>query len=442
MTDQFHPYLYGGKFTLRTDNQPLSWLKSLQKHSMRIANRILKLQEYHFPIKHRAGERHRNADALSRLPLSALHLDSGPLVELRVKQLDDPSIGPVMMAIENGKDVALQRNSSRELADMAKNRTHFSVKSGILVREMDDRGNSVSQTIVPNELRGDILKALHDDPTAAHFSKEKMISKIKQRYFWFGMSTAAENYCKQCVKCKERKRTGPAPVAEMKSIPMTGPFDLVSMDICGPYKVSADGNKYILVVSDHLTKWVECYPMKNQEASTIAEKFDDYVSRYGVQKRVITDQGRNVESRLMQELCLRYGIDKRTTSAYHPQTDGQTERFNRTMNDMLAQYVSKDEKDWDRWLPSVLFGYRTASHSSTGKSPFELLYGRCARLPIETKIPIVRDDEQAIPPQEYYSIAKDTIHHSQQQACEALRAAQSRQKTQYDKRVTVQELDL
>ena len=90
-------------------------------------------------------------------------------------------------------------------------------------------------------------------------------------------------------------------------------------------------------------------------------------------------------------MCVRLNIDKRTTSAYHPQTNGQTERFNRTMNSMLSQYVSKNQQDWDMWIPSVLFAYRTAVHSSTGLSPYAMVFGREATQPVEFKIPIPKE---------------------------------------------------
>ena len=112
---------------------------------------------------------------------------------------------------------------------------------------------------------------------------------------------------------------------------------MIAADICGPYTTSLLGNKYILVISEYLTKWPECYAIPNQEASTIAEKFEDYFSRHGVPKIILTDQGRIFESQLFIEVCARLGIEKRVTSAYHPQTDGQTERFNRTLNAILSQ---------------------------------------------------------------------------------------------------------
>ena len=180
---------------------------------------------------------------------------------------------------------------------------------------LDDTGKQVTQTVVPAANRQEILKALHDYPTGGHLSKEKLVGKLRERYYWYGMSTASDKYCKSCVPCKERKTSGPTPVAEMHSIRVTGAFELVSMDIYCSYKVSSKGNRFVLVISEHLTKWVDCYPIANQEAVTIAERFEDYISRYGVPRTLLTDQGRNFESRLFQELCFRYGIEKRTTSA-------------------------------------------------------------------------------------------------------------------------------
>ena len=148
------------------------------------------------------------------------------------------------------------------------------------------------------------------------------------------------------------------------------------MDVCGLYPNSDRNNRYILVITDHFTKWVEAYTMPNQETKIIAFCLEQFVNTFGYPDIILTDHGRNFESFLIKEMCVRLKIDKRTTSAYHPQCNGETERFNRTMNAMLAQYVDKNQKDWEVWLPSVLFAYRTAAHSSTGHSPYEMVFGR------------------------------------------------------------------
>ena len=134
------------------------------------------------------------------------------------------------------------------------------------------------------------------------------------------------------------------------------------MDVCGPYPTNRSGNKYVLVVTEYLTKWVECWALRDQKAETIARSFEQYVARHGVPEAVLTDQGRNFESNLFRHLCAKYGIEKRSTTGYHPQCNGLTERFNNTMNTMFTNYVNDNQDDWDEWLPSVLLAYRTAEH--------------------------------------------------------------------------------
>ena len=110
------------------------------------------------------------------------------------------------------------------------------------------------------------------------------------------------------------------------------------MDIVGPFPKSANGNKYILVVSDYFTRWAEAFPIPNQEALTVARVFvNEYVCRYGVPVQLHTDEGRNFESKIVEEMCKILEIDKTRTSPYHPQSDGIVERFNRTLEAMLAK---------------------------------------------------------------------------------------------------------
>ena len=126
--------------------------------------------------------------------------------------------------------------------------------------------------------------------------------------------------------------------------------------------------------------------MPNHETKTIAFCLEQFVNTFGYPDIILTDQGRNFESFLIKEMCIRLTIVKQTTSAYHTQCNGQKERFNRTMNCMLTQYVDKNLTDWDLWLPSVLFAYRTAAHSSTGHSPYKMVFGQSPKQPIEFKI--------------------------------------------------------
>ena len=119
----------------------------------------------------------------------------------------------------------------------------------------------------------------------------------------------------------------------------------------------------------------------DQEAKTIAQKLEKLISCHVASQILLTDQGKNFESKLIAELCDLLQIDKWRTTAYHPQCDGQVERFNRTLI-ILSMHVEKYQKDWDRWLPQVLLAYRSSVHESTGATPFALLCGCEARLPV------------------------------------------------------------
>ena len=149
---------------------------------------------------------------------------------------------------------------------------------------------------------------------------------------------------------------------------------MIVIDICGLFPTSDRGKKYILVAADYFTKWPECWAIAYQEAKTVAHCIEEFISRHGTPQVLLTDQGRNFESQVIAEVCNLLHINKTHTTAYHPLCDGQVERFNRTLANMLAMYVNKNQKDWDLWLEQVLFEYRTSIRKSSGATPFSLLY--------------------------------------------------------------------
>jgi transposase InsO family protein len=133
---------------------------------------------------------------------------------------------------------------------------------------------------------------------------------------------------------------------------LTGvPMERVSLDVLGPLPKSNDDNKFVLLVCDYFTKWVEAFPMPDQEAKTVADKFvKEFVCRYGVPRKLFTDQGSNFQSRLFKEVCELLGIEKSRTTPYHPQSDGLVERMNRTIEAMLSMFVSPTQRDWDIYI--------------------------------------------------------------------------------------------
>ena len=147
------------------------------------------------------------------------------------------------------------------------------------------------------------------------------------------------------------------------------------MDIIGPLPRSRSGNKYIPVVCDYATRYPEAMAIRSIEAERIAEELVKLFARVGVPEEILTDQGSNFTSSLLAELYRTLHVHPIRTSPYHPQTDGLVERFNQTLKSMLRKSATKEGKDWDKLLPYLLFAYREVPQTSTGFSPFELLYG-------------------------------------------------------------------
>ena len=144
------------------------------------------------------------------------------------------------------------------------------------------------------------------------------------------------------------------------------------------------GTSNAVVFVDYLSKWPEVFATPDQTAPTIPKLLvEGIISRHGVPRQLLSDRGPAFLSKLLLAVCNCMGIKKVTTSAYHPQSDGLVERFNRTLTDMLAKSVAPGTREWDDRLPYVLFAYRAALQASTGESPFVLLYGRDPQLPTE-----------------------------------------------------------
>ena len=139
-----------------------------------------------------------------------------------------------------------------------------------------------------------------------------------------------------------------------------------------------------MVVSDYFTRWAEAYPLKIMEPQTVAEVFvEHFITRFGVPEMIHSDQGRQYESRLFKELCELLGIRKTRTTAFHTNSGGIVERFNKTLATMLSAYVSNHQHDWDRYIPYVLMGYRSSLHESMGYSPNMLMLGREVATPLD-----------------------------------------------------------
>ena len=192
-----------------------------------------------------------------------------------------------------------------------------------------------------------------------------------------------QHWVRSCVDCQMRKTPRNRKRAPLLPFPVEGAFDRVAVDCLGPFPESYSGNRNVVVFSDYLTRWPEAFAVSTIDAVVIAKLLvNEIFCRHGSPKTLLSDRGRNFLSKLVKEVCKLLSTDKLNTSTYHPMTGGLVERFNSYILQSLSMFVSDNQKDWDEFLPSILFAYRTSPQATTGDSPFYLMYGREPRLPI------------------------------------------------------------
>ncbi len=257
---------------------------------------------------------------------------------------------------------------------------YFAILKDRLYRVTQDAQSKqdTTQLLVPKSRREMLFQAAHCNPMAGHLGQATTLNRLMARFFWPGIH---ENVRRWCAACRECQLVNPpaSPKAPLCPLPlMQVPFKRIGMDLIGPLERSARGHRFALVLVDYATRYPEAVALRTISAKNVAEALFSMISRVGIPKEILTDQGTAFMSRTIRELYGLLGIKSVRTSVYHPQTDGLVERFNRTLKTMIRKFVHEDTKNWE-WLEPLLFAVREVPQASTGFSPFELLYGRQPR---------------------------------------------------------------
>ncbi|MGL4847989.1 MAG: hypothetical protein ACRC28_03545, partial [Clostridium sp.] len=230
----------------------------------------------------------------------------------------------------------------------------------------------------PNVFRMQILRQAHDSMTAGHFGEKKTMEKICYTFYWPQMTQDVENYVATCKRCRMSKHIC------MKSAGLLHPLDIpnrrwgsISMDFIVGLPATANNNNAILSVVDRLSKMAHFIPCSiSITAKQTAQLFLERVVAYhGIPDDIVSDRDARFTSAYWEEFCDQLNIIIKKSTSFHPQTDGQTERANRTIEQMLRLYIETDEKRWEEILPVVELAYNCAKNESTGMSPFEVMIG-------------------------------------------------------------------
>ena len=193
------------------------------------------------------------------------------------------------------------------------------------------------QLIVPSILKEEILRQSHNTPYSGHRGVKKTIEKMKTCITWYGMCRDIKEHVLRCQICNKNKEAPKNPKAPLEDYRVGFPLDRIGIDVIGPLPLTKRQNKLILVIGDHFTRWMEAFPIPNQQAEVVAQKLViEFISRFGIPFELHTDKGRNFEIELFRSVCNLLQIKKTRTTAYHPASNGLIERFNKTLETMIV----------------------------------------------------------------------------------------------------------
>ena len=378
---QFRHYLLGRHFRLFTDHAPLQWL-SAQKMEGMLCRWALAMQEYSFQIVYRKGSLNANADALSRIETQVMSCSAtGSLpeyssTELQMAQQADPAVSKVLQACDQASTPPQgQEWRKYPLRRYVQLWSQLQVVDGVLCRQYvhSPISETVTVPILPVSMQPQALIRNHDIPTAGHQGAERTLHRLRKEAYWISMAKVVERHCRECTKCQQSKLSMPQR-APLTNVPVGRPWEMIAVDIL-EVPISSNNNRYLLIVQDYFTKWTEAIPLPDQTATRITAELIKLFCTHGHSDILHSDQGRNFESTILAQTLQAFGVTKSRTTAYHPQGDGMVEHFNRSLLQLLRMYV-ETQSEWERYLPLVLYAYRTSVHSATGSSPFLLMYGR------------------------------------------------------------------
>lgn len=230
----------------------------------------------------------------------------------------------------------------------------FSVDQGLLYRWTKVR----SQLVIPSPLRQRVLYLAHDLPLAGHLGPQNTYDRITARFYWPGIKAQVQCYCTTCREYPLHQGHIPwGGTLQLMPI-ITVPFERVGIDIVGPLVQASTQHKFLLVMVDYATRYLEAIPLRNMRTETIARELAQVFTRVGIPKQMVTDQGSSFMSEVLQAEWKFLGLQPFRTSVYHPQTNGFVERFNRTLKRRLRKFVGETEKDWRQWVPFLSFAIR------------------------------------------------------------------------------------
>ena len=481
ITDKFHEYLYGSEFQVFTDNNPLIYVLTAAKLDATGHRWVAALSNYTFSITYKPGKGHVDADALSHIrwpeaididtqtvhavckgmqaphgkvetlcqgvqAVDALCQENAPpgMTPLQwcQAQAKDPAIHQIIESMQNKtlKHLKIQGDMPSDLKALIRLKKQLLLKQGVLYRRVTPSDAKPRlQLILPPSQRNKAIEGCHDQ--VGHLGQDRVLELLRDRFYWQGMYIDVASYLNSCPRCLRRKSQ--ADQAPLLNIEVNQPLELVHLDYL-KIEPSKGNVENVLIITDHFTRYAQAFPSKTQTALATAKLlWNNFIPHYGFPEKIITDQGRNFESELIDNLCQVAGVKKLCTSPYHPQTNGQCECFNSTLLNMLGTLTPEQKKDWKNHVSAMVHAYNCAKNTATGFSPYYLLFGREPRLPVDVEFGLQRENQKGpLSESNYVSQLRRQLKFAHNKAKQVASKQQVRHKGLYDRKCRGATLDV
>ena len=296
-----------------------------------------------------------------------------------------PTISFVRQYVERGTmpNKVQRKDCSESIKALLRSFNSFRLVDDLLVRLWTDPESQeqLNTVVVPDVLRPRILQLAHD--CHGHQGAERTCKLLRRRCFWPRMMDDVVQHCLKCQRCQPARKPMQKVFTPKGHLVANQPLEIVALDFL-KLDVSSSGIENVLMMTDIFSKFCVAVPTKDQTANTVVRcLLSEWILRFGVPLRIHSDRGRCFEAEVVKLLCNTYGIQKTRTTPYHPQANGQCERMNQTLIHLLATLPPDEKPNWPKHLPEVCYFYNTTPHSSTGISPYTLLFGVDPRLPVD-----------------------------------------------------------
>ena len=387
-------YLYGSRFEVYSDHKSLKYLFDQKELNMRQRRWMEFLKDYDFELSYHPGKANVVADALSR---KALHVSAMMVKELElieafrdlnlVVEVRPRSLFLGVLKINNEfldrvKENQREDSFLQNKMDLEENRAESE-----FCRDVRGLIRFKNRICIPQgrELKEAILEEAHKSHLSFHPGSTKMYQDLKQYFWWQGLKRDVAEYVSRCLTCQKSKTEHQRPPGELQPLDiLEWKWDGISMDFVSGLPKTKQGKDAIWVIVDRLTKSAHFIPVcMTYKMEKLAELYiREVVKLHGVPSSIVSDRDPRFTSRFWVSLQEALGTKIRLSSAYHPQTDGQTERTIQTLEDLLRSCAIENRNSWEECLPLVEFSYNNSYHSSIGMAPFQALYGRKCRTPL------------------------------------------------------------